>query len=383
MGIEGSELIRTPMKLTLKTLKQEALDVEVDPSSTIVQVKEKILAKYNHSVESQRLIFAGKILDDNSTVESYNITEKDFLVLMVRKTAVKPTTSAPPPEPVQPVAPPPVVEPTPVAPSQPPAPEPSPVAEPAPAAQGGLSDNSMVANSEVEAMVDRISEMGFEKDQVRLALQASFNNPDRAVEYLMTGIPESALQMNRPNPAAQQPASNPSPAAPQPASNPSPAAPQPASNPAGDQGAIPGNLFQQAAAQQQQSSGSDIFDSLRSHPQFNSIRQLVQQHPQLLQPILQQLQQTNPQTFILINQNQQEFIRLLNEPVPENTPNLPRMGEFQVTEEERQAIERLESLGYDRARVIEAFFACDKDENLAANYLLEHGNDDYDEDMGQ
>merc|ERR1712000_409690 len=326
MGIEGSELIRTPMKLTLKTLKQEALDVEVDPSSTIVQVKEKILAKYNHSVESQRLIFAGKILDDNSTVESYNITEKDFLVLMVRKTAVKPTTSAPPPEPVQPVAPPPVVEPTPVAPSQPPAPEPSPVAEPAPAAQGGLSDNSMVANSEVEAMVDRISEMGFEKDQVRLALQASFNNPDRAVEYLMTGIPESALQMNRPNPAAQQPASNPS-----------PAAPQPASNPAGDQGAIPGNLFQQAAAQQQQSSGSDIFDSLRSHPQFNSIRQLVQQHPQLLQPILQQLQQTNPQTFNLINQNQQEFIRLLNEPVPENTPNLPRMGEFQVTEEERQA----------------------------------------------
>merc|ERR1712137_677293 len=92
-SIEGSELIRTPMKLTLKTLKQEALDVEVDPSSTIVQVKEKILAKYNHSVESQRLIFAGKILDDNSTVESYNITEKDFLVLMVRKTAVKPTTS--------------------------------------------------------------------------------------------------------------------------------------------------------------------------------------------------------------------------------------------------------------------------------------------------
>merc|ERR1712000_497467 len=213
MGIEGSELIRTPMKLTLKTLKQEALDVEVDPSSTIVQVKEKILAKYNHSVESQRLIFAGKILDDNSTVESYNITEKDFLVLMVRKTAVKPTTSAPPPEPVQPVAP---------APEPAPVPEPSPVAEPAPAAQGGLSDNSMVANSEVEAMVDRISEMGFEKDQVRLALQASFNNPDRAVEYLMTGIPESALQMNRPNPAAQQPASNPSPAAPQPASNPSP-----------------------------------------------------------------------------------------------------------------------------------------------------------------
>lgn len=43
-----------------------------------------------------------------------------------------------------------------------------------------------------------------------------------------------------------------------------------------------------------------------------------------------------------------------------------------VTSEEREALERLEAMGFKRVLVLEVFLACDKDEELATNYLLDH-----------
>lgn len=48
-------------------------------------------------------------------------------------------------------------------------------------------------------------------------------------------------------------------------------------------------------------------------------------------------------------------------------------GAIRVTPEELAAIERLMALGFPKHKAAEAYFACDKNEEMAANYLFEHG----------
>lgn len=392
------------MKVAVKTLQNQQFFVEVDQNETILHIKEKIEKQENHPVAHQKLIKAGKILEDGTKVSEAGIGENDFLVLMVRKPPGKATTepatkpATPQPAPVQPT-PQPTPTPqqsTPTKPAEPqptPTPAPSqPVSQPPAQSQPGVGASTLVTGSEYERMVANLCDMGFPKEEVVRALRAAFNNPDRAVEYLTTGIPD-IQEAPAPVPTggaqhatgAQQPATG---------------GQQPAIPPSTP--LIPPGLLPQPAPAQGQGQRSGVFDFLRQHPQFNVLRQMVQANPQLLQPVLQQLGQQNPQILNLISQHQQEFIQLINEPVQGGAQGMPGglgglggLGEMggmggmgappgaqyiQVTPEEKGAIDRLEALGFDRSQVIEAFFACDKDETLAANYLLEHlGEEDMDD----
>jgi len=244
--------------------------------------------------------------------------------------------------------------------------------------------------------------MGFERDQVMKALRASYNNPDRAAEYLMTGIPAHIeAEINAP-PAAPQTGSSPvaplpaAPAVPAPApasaSAPAPAQAQPAPATA-TPGARPApqNLF--AAAQAAQSGGVPAgggggtslgggpvppeLQQLRDTPAFQQIRQLVQQNPAFIQPLMQQLAATNPALGEHIAQHPETLLQLLGGELPggDAEGGIPP-GAIQVTEEEHQAIQRLQALGFSEQLAVEAFFACGKDEELAANYLFENGDDD-------
>ena len=230
--------------------------------------------------------------------------------------------------------------------------------------------NIMSVNEEA---VNSICEMGFPREEVIRALKASFNNSDRAVEYLTNGIPDEADIAE-------------------------------ADGEEGDLSGFKGLEPSNATVVDAASMEDNPLVFLLQSPQFIQLRLVVQQNPRLLGPLLEQIAQSNPEVFELIKDNQDAFMSLIQTPLTDTELQLlaadagdgsddgegGEEGDFQggeqddvdpttviqVNEDERAAIERLMALGFDRPRVIEAYFACDKNETIAANFLFEHMNDE-------
>ncbi|XP_019769166.2 UV excision repair protein RAD23 homolog B [Dendroctonus ponderosae] len=354
------------MKVTLKNLQQQSFVVDIDSNQTVKQLKQKIEAEKgaDYASENQRLIYAGKILTDETALSEYNIDEKKFVVVMVTKAKTTEKTesgdgtkapstigTATPEVPATP----PVTATTPVT-SAPPASSVAESAAPIASSLSSAAESTLLMGEEYENMVKNIMDMGYARDQVESALRASFNNPDRAVEYLITGIPQIfEAEVNE--------------------------------------------TTDMSGVDQSQSDAEDPLAFLRTQSQFQQMRQVIQQNPQLLNAVLQQIGQTNPALLRLISENQESFVRMLNEPAPGAASSnsvpvgstqpaesvaTPAVGSggggggvgIQITPQDKDAIDRLKALGFPEQLVIQAYFACEKNENLAANFLLSQNFDE-------
>jgi len=140
--------------------------------------------------------------------------------------------------------------------------------------------------------------------------------------------------------------------------------------------------------------GNELFEALASNPNFENIRQRITQDPAFYQQFMQQLQQQQPNLYAAIQNNPAGFMNLVlggnaniglsggaaapahaHAHAPAEAMEADEGG-LRVSQEEMEAIDRLANLGFPRSKAAEAYISCDKNEELAANYLFENQFED-------
>lgn len=318
------------MKILVKNLKQVQYPVELDNAQITVQALKLIIQKvHNLEENSLKLIFNGVVLEDNKLLSDYKIQDGSILIMMLSK--IKPIHMN----------------------------QSQPIPNPQPSTED-KKEKEEEKQKEIKTKVNKpkketkqepekdytnevkpLVEMGFEKEQALLAIKAAKGNIQLAVEYLYNGLPIEATQEEEEMEEEEEP---------------------------------------------------QITEKDELKAAASVVKILYAQDPTSLEDLIMNLEESDPSLMKLIKDHEEEFQNLINEPI--NDEDLRNFDEFQkqlggesqmgtpshseeystiqITPEEAAAIQRLVNLcGLSEAEVTQAYFACDKNEELTANFLLE------------
>lgn len=384
------------VQIHFKDFKKEKTALDLELTQSILEAKEELARLKSCDAVQIKLIYSGKVLQDSRTLADYTLKDGDQVIYMISR---KKTTDAKVTEPkiaaeINTTAP---VE---NVPSTNNLPGSETERQPSEVSANAVADSGFVVGSQRNATIERIMEMGYDRADVERALRAAFNNPDRAVEYLLMGIPEnlrppeSQNGQNTQHETQHEESQNDSNVPADSSHNEedlfAQAAGESGTRSQGDalaSGAIPSNESADIGAEDGEVPGSiglTMEDLL-------ALRQVISGNPEALAPLLENLANRYPQLREQIMGNPEVFVSMLLEAVGDNLQggmeglegltegvdaSEAQGGEgtqeeiIALSDDDEQAISRLCELGFERTLVIQVYFACDKNEEITANMLF-------------
>lgn len=340
------------MKLMVKTLKNQCYEIEVENEKVLIKnLKDKVRSELDLKATSLKLLYNGIILDDKNSLEHYKIYENSVIIAAVIGNEKKSDKIAD--------------------------------EQPKQTKVNDLKSNSESNNNlnKYKDQLKTLSEMGFDQSKCLNAIIAANGSISIAIEYLYNGIPPNLGGIN------QQ---------------------------------INNNQYHEAEDNQYQESEEnnedqvglgidqiltpEILDSINlNDPNSLSIiasvvKVIMNQNgsSEILQEIIEYIQEESPEISEYIEMRQNEFSDLLSKPLTNidlNTynniiglngienPNSQQIEEGDddiledltkdFTEKDNCSIDNIVSLGFSVGEAIEAYLACDKNEENAVDFLLQ------------
>jgi UV excision repair protein RAD23 len=324
------------MKFTIKSLKQVPYEVEVESDSvTVKDLKIQFEKAHGFDHSSLKFVFNGVILDDTKKLSEYNMKEGNVIVMMNIKVQPKKKEEAKVEEKI---------------------PENKPVTVPSTQTQPVTTTTApKKEEKDFTPQIKELTDMGFPKAESEAAVKAARGDISLAVEFLTNGIPENLMQ-------------------------------------GGD------NLKDESNPLP--STTNAVLKNISS-----IVKVLCYDNPSQLQNILLTLQQSSPELIELIKENEDEFKTLIQQPITEedlrafNQFNRQSQGGLsgeselggnsnigegelvqgqggrnyiKLSKQDYDAVNKLKELGFNETDALQAYFACDKNEEMAANLLWEN-----------
>jgi UV excision repair protein RAD23 len=380
------------MRIKLKTLKQNVYDLELNSENcTILEVKQAIELSYGFETKSIKLIYNGIIVDDKESINFYNIKEGATLILMTSKIQKKEEKKEE-------------------------------------IINNNLSntDNKDLQNNKesqkqqekvvvpvikpkdsgfkYQEQLKQLTEMGFSESTCRDAITAANGSVPIAIEYLYSGIPPNLGGMQEGNLLY--------------------------GNENEDNGQEDGedidDLYSEEAKENLDAPlhiNTEMFDGINLQDPnalkniASVIKVIVKEDPSLLQELLAEVEEYNPQIINFIREKGDEFKELMSTPPTEDDYKMYQQilgggsSQFQLVnnnhghdhdvimggddyedeegedddgpleeimkdfnDKDRECINNLVSLGFAKGDAVQAYIACDKNEIAAANFLFQDKN---------